>query len=185
MKLIVGLGNPGKEYEKTRHNVGFMVLDKLSQKLKAPMTIKKFNGIYFKDKEMILAKPLTYMNNSGEFVKDIVDYYNINVDDILLVYDDIDTELGKIIIRQQGSAGGHNGVKSIINNLDTNEIKRIKMGIGRDENLINFVLGKFSFEDSKIIEKAIDEVVEAIIQYINNDIRYVMNKYSNKKYGEQ
>ncbi|MCV3733742.1 aminoacyl-tRNA hydrolase [Mycoplasma enhydrae] len=184
MKLIVGLGNPGKEYEKTRHNVGFMIIDSLSKKLVAPLNTKKFNGIYFKDKELIIAKPLTYMNNCGEFVRAIVDYYNINIDDIIIVYDDIDTELGKVIIRQKGSAGGHNGMKSIINHLDTNEIKRLKVGIGRDENLVNFVLGKFSFEDSKIIENVIEEASDALIQFINNDIRYVMNKYSNKNYSK-
>lgn len=184
MKLIVGLGNPGIEYEKTRHNVGFMVIDKLSEKLECPLKEKKFNGIFYKDKDVILAKPLTYMNNSGEFVKAIVEYYDVLIDDIIVVYDDMDTELGKVTIRQSGSSGGHNGIKSIIQHLNTQDIKRLKIGICRNENAINFVLGKFSFADSKIIEKVVDAASDALIQFIGNDIRYVMNNYSGKIYGK-
>ncbi|VEU81954.1 aminoacyl-tRNA hydrolase [Mycoplasmopsis arginini] len=184
MKLIVGLGNPGIDYEKTRHNVGFMVIDKLSEKLECPLKEKKFNGIFYKDKDVILAKPLTYMNNSGEFVKAIVEYYDVLIDDIIVVYDDMDTELGKVTIRQSGSSGGHNGIKSIIQHLNTQDIKRLKIGIGRNENAINFVLGKFSFADSKIIEKVVDAAADALIQFIGNDIRYVMNNYSGKIYGK-
>ncbi|ENY53797.1 aminoacyl-tRNA hydrolase [Metamycoplasma alkalescens] len=184
MKLIVGLGNPGVEYEKTRHNVGFMVIDKLSEKLEAPLKEKKFNGIFFKNKDVILAKPLTYMNNSGEFVKAISEYYDILIDDIIVVYDDMDTELGKVNIRQKGSSGGHNGINSIIQHLKTDEIKRLKIGIGRSNNAINFVLGKFSFADYQIIEKVIDVATEALISFIYNDIRYVMNNFSNKNHDK-
>lgn len=184
MKLIVGLGNAGIEYEKTRHNVGFMVIDKLSEKLDAPLKEKKFNGIFYKDKEIILAKPLTYMNNSGEFVKAIVEYYDILIDDIIIVYDDMDTELGKVTIRQKGSSGGHNGIKSIIQHLKTDEIRRLKIGIGRKDNSVNYVLGKFSFNDLKIMEEVIEASSEALIQFISNDIRYVMNNYSGKIYGK-
>ncbi|BAP39443.1 aminoacyl-tRNA hydrolase [Metamycoplasma canadense] len=184
MKLIIGLGNPGIEYEKTRHNVGFMVIDKLSEKLEAPLKEKKFNGIFYKDKDVILAKPLTYMNNSGEFVKAIADYYNILIDDIIIVYDDMDIELGKVAIRQKGSSGGHNGVKSIIKHLGSEEIKRFKIGIGRGNDAINFVLGKFSHNDFLVIEKVINSTVDALIQFISNDIRYVMNNFSGKDYGK-
>ncbi|WP_438340538.1 aminoacyl-tRNA hydrolase [Mycoplasma sp. 125] len=184
MKLIVGLGNPGVEYERTRHNVGFMVIDKLAEKLECPLKEKKFNGIFYKDSEIILAKPLTYMNNSGEFIKAICDYFEIMIDDIIVVYDDMDTELGKVAIRQSGSSGGHNGIKSIINHLGTQDFKRLKVGIGRKENAINFVLGKFSYSDSLVIEKVIDAASDALIQFISNDIRYVMNNYSGKIYGK-
>ncbi|PZV99866.1 aminoacyl-tRNA hydrolase [Metamycoplasma auris] len=182
LKLIVGLGNPGEEYEKTRHNVGFMVIDQLAKKLQAPLREKKFNGVFFKNNEFILAKPLTYMNNSGEFVRAIANYYDILIDDIIIVYDDLDTQLGKVNIRQKGSSGGHKGMSSIISHLNTEEIKRLKIGIGRDSNIIDYVLGKFSFEDFKIIEKVIDYSAEALISFIYNDIRYVMNHFSKKNY---
>ncbi|TPR53865.1 aminoacyl-tRNA hydrolase [Metamycoplasma neophronis] len=180
MKLIVGLGNPGPEYEKTRHNAGFMTIDKIAEKLGIKLDEKKFNGVYYRDKDICVAKPLTYMNKSGDFVRAIKDYYNIPIDDILIIYDDMDLPLGKATIKQKGSAGGHNGMKDIINKLGTEEIKRVKIGIGRGENVIDFVLGKFSYNDLKIIEQVIDVSSDAVISYISNDIRFVMNKYSGK-----
>lgn len=184
MKLIVGLGNPGVEYEKTRHNTGFMVIDKLAEKLHTPLTEKKFNGIYYIDKEVILAKPLTFMNNSGDFVRAIKDYYNIVDDDIIIVYDDLDLPVGKAVIRQKGSSGGHNGMKDIIAKLKTDEIKRLKIGIGRGQNVINYVLGKFSYQDFCTIEKIIDIASDALISFISNDIRFVMNKFIGELYRE-
>ncbi|MBN0970450.1 aminoacyl-tRNA hydrolase [Mycoplasma phocoeninasale] len=180
MKLIVGLGNPGKEYEKTRHNVGFMTIDKIAEKLQIQLTEKKFNGIFFKDKDVIIAKPLTYMNRSGEFVRLIIEYYDIALSDVLIVYDDMDLPLGQAAIKQNGSSGGHNGMKDIIEKLNTQEIKRIKIGIGRSNSVIDYVLGKFSFEDFNIISKLIDKAAEAIISFISNDIRFVMNKFTGK-----
>ncbi|AWX42524.1 peptidyl-tRNA hydrolase [Metamycoplasma cloacale] len=180
MKLIVGLGNPGEQYEKTRHNVGFMVVDAIAQKLGIQLEEKKFNGIYYKNKDFILAKPLTYMNNSGDFVQAIVEYYKINVDDVIIVYDDIDLILGKASIKQKGSSGGHNGMKDILNKVKhkDNEIKRFKIGIGRDNNIIDYVLGKFSYEEWLVINKAIDYAADALISFVYNDIRFVMNKFT-------
>ncbi|WP_369085838.1 aminoacyl-tRNA hydrolase [Metamycoplasma spumans] len=180
MKLIIGLGNPGAEYEKTRHNIGFMVIDRLAKKLDVKLDEKKFNGTYYKDNEICLAKPLTYMNKSGDFVRSIKDYYDIPEDNILVIYDDMDLIVGKASIKQKGSAGGHNGMKDIIQKLGTDQIKRVKIGIGRSEHVIDYVLGKFSHNDFEIIDKVIDNVCEALISFIGNDIRYVMNKYSNK-----
>ncbi|TPE57704.1 aminoacyl-tRNA hydrolase [[Mycoplasma] falconis] len=182
MKLIVGLGNPGVEYAKTRHNVGFMVIDKMAEKLQTPLTEKKFNGVFYKDKEVILAKPLTYMNKSGDFVAAITNYYDVALEDVIIVYDDLDVVLGKAVIRQKGSAGGHNGMKDIIAKLHSEDIKRLKIGIGRDGNVIDYVLGKFSYADSIVIDRIIEVASEALISFISNDIRFVMNKYSGKLY---
>ncbi|WP_412031686.1 aminoacyl-tRNA hydrolase [Metamycoplasma buccale] len=178
MKLIVGLGNPGSEYEKTRHNIGFLVVDKIASDLNVSLTETKFNGIFYKSRDFIIAKPLTYMNKSGEFVTAISSYYNINKDDIIVIYDDMDLEFGKISIKQKGSSGGHNGMRDIIEKLGTEEIKRLKMGIGRDGNAINYVLGKFSIADFELIQKSIKIAAEAIVSFIYNDIRFVMNKYN-------
>ncbi|RMA78536.1 PTH1 family peptidyl-tRNA hydrolase [Metamycoplasma subdolum] len=178
MKLIVGLGNPGSEYEDTRHNVGFMVIDAISKKLETVLNEKKFNGIYYKEKDFILAKPLTYMNLSGNFVREISDFYKIGIDDIIIIYDDMDLPVGKATIKQSGSAGGHNGMKNIIDQMKTQDIKRVKLGIGRATNAINYVLGKFTFNDKQIIDQVIEKVSDAIISFIYNDIRYVMNKFN-------
>ncbi|TPD98841.1 aminoacyl-tRNA hydrolase [Metamycoplasma equirhinis] len=182
MKLIVGLGNPGIEYEKTRHNVGFMVIDQVASKMQIQLNEKKFNGLFFKDQEVIIAKPMTYMNKSGDFVRAIKDYYNISLNDILIVYDDLDLPLGKASIKQKGSSGGHNGMKDIIEKLGSDEIKRIKIGIGREQNVIDYVLGKFSFSDFQIVSKLIESATEAIITFISNDIRFVLNKFTGKIY---
>ncbi|AWX69488.1 aminoacyl-tRNA hydrolase [[Mycoplasma] anseris] len=180
MKLIVGLGNPGPEYVKTRHNVGFMVIDKIAQTLDIELNEKKFNGIFFKNNDFILAKPLTYMNKSGDFVRSIMDYYEISPEDLIIVYDDMDLALGKVSIKQKGSSGGHNGMKDILLKVpnEDNSIKRLKIGIGRDSNAIDYVLGKFSFNEMQIIEKVLARASEALISFIYNDIRFVMNKFN-------
>ncbi|TPI02564.1 aminoacyl-tRNA hydrolase [Mycoplasma struthionis] len=182
MKLIVGLGNPGAEYQKTRHNVGFEIIDRISEKLKAPLTEKKFNGIFYKEKDFILAKPLTYMNLSGDFVRALVDYYDIATNDIIIVYDDMDLLLGKVVIKQKGSSGGQKGMKDIINKLGTNEIKRLKVGIGRGQDATSHVLGKFNAQEASIMNQVFEYSAEALISFISNDIRFVMNKYTGKIY---
>ncbi|ACF07573.1 peptidyl-tRNA hydrolase [Metamycoplasma arthritidis] len=178
MKLIVGLGNPGTEYEKTRHNIGFMAVDKICEKLNISLNEKKFNGIFYRNKDFILAKPLTYMNKSGDFVQALMQYYDISVEDLIVVYDDMDLLIGKAVIRQKGSSGGHNGIKDIIEKLKTENIKRLKVGIGRGDNAINFVLGKFSIADYQIIDKILDGVADALVSCIYNDVRFVMNKFN-------
>ncbi len=180
MRIIIGLGNPGTEYEKTRHNIGFMVIDKLAKDLKVELSEKKFDGVFYKDNDLILAKPLTYMNNSGNFVHNLIKYFDLNIEDLIVIQDDLDLPLGKAYIKQKGSDGGHNGIKDIIAKLNTQEFKRLKIGIGRDNNVINYVLGKFSFAEFKIVNEIIDHAVDALKTFIYNDIRFVMNKFNGK-----
>lgn len=135
MKLIIGLGNPGKLYEHTRHNIGFDIIDVLANKWGTPLNQMKFNGMYASvhrpEGKVILLKPLTYMNLSGECVRPLMDYFDINVEDIVVIYDDLDLETGKLRLRQKGSAGGHNGIKSLIQHLGTQEFDRIRVGVSR------------------------------------------------------
>ena len=180
MRIIIGLGNPGTEYEKTRHNIGFMVIDKLAKDLNVELSEKKFDGVFYKDNDLILAKPLTYMNNSGNFVQSLIKYYDLNIEDLIVIQDDLDLLLGKASIKQKGSDGGHNGIKDITAKLNTQEFKRLKIGIGRDNNVINYVLGKFSFAEFKIVNEIIDHAVDALKTFIYNDIRFVMNKFNGK-----
>ena len=130
MKLIVGLGNPGKEYDNTRHNLGFVVIDQLASNLNIKLNKKKFNGLYCQSTEYILLKPQTYMNNSGECIMAFLNYFNISLTNLLVIYDDISLPIGKFRYRCQGSAGGHNGVKNIIELLGSKNFKRLRVGIG-------------------------------------------------------
>lgn len=132
MKLIVGLGNPGQEYSVTRHNLGFLLVDQLVKHLGIELSKQKFNGLYYCSKEYILLKPQTYMNNSGECVAKFLDYFQISVDNLLVIYDEIALPLGKFRYRLQGSAGGHNGVKNVIEKLGTKNFKRLRVGISYD-----------------------------------------------------
>jgi peptidyl-tRNA hydrolase, PTH1 family len=136
MKLIVGLGNPGKEYKNTRHNLGFMVIDQLANKLNARLSKKKFSGLYFQTNEYILLKPQTYMNNSGECITAFLNYFRIPLNNLLIIYDDIALPLGKFRYRCQGSDGGHNGVKNIIKLLRSKNFKRLRVGVGYDQNFL-------------------------------------------------
>ena len=184
MKLIVGLGNPGKEYEKTRHNTGFMILDQFAKDMGMKFSTK-MNGMYAKGKidgeSFILLKPLSYMNLSGIVVKQYVDYYKVKPSDILVIHDDLDLELGKVRIRSKGSSGGHNGIKNIIVHLNSEEFKRIRVGIGKDENIstIDYVLGKFNDEALKVLEENYDRVFGAIDDFINGvDFHKIESKYN-------
>ncbi|MBN0919525.1 aminoacyl-tRNA hydrolase [[Mycoplasma] gypis] len=179
MKIIVGLGNPGEEYKNTRHNVGFDVIDKLAVKLNADSFREKFKGEYVKTDDFILAKPLTYMNNSGDFVYALMQFYKLNIDDLIVVYDDMDHPVGKAVIKTNGSAGGHNGMKDIIDKLGTSEIKRLKVGIGRPiGNVKNYVLSKFNAEHQKVINEVENRCVDVLETCIFNDIRYAITKFN-------
>lgn len=134
MKLIVGLGNPGKEYENTRHNLGFIIIDNLAQELKIELNKKKFNGLYYQTSEYILLKPQNYMNNSGQCIVAFLSYFRIPLDDLLVIYDDIALPVGKFRYRQQGSDGGHNGIKNIIEMVGSKFFKRLRVGIGYERN---------------------------------------------------
>lgn len=186
MYLVVGLGNPGKEYENTRHNVGFDVLDLLCDKYNIDMNRIKFKGIYgegkIEDKKVIFLKPMTFMNLSGESVKEVCDFYKIPNKNIIVVYDDISLEVGRIRIRKSGSAGGHNGIKNIICNISTDIFPRIKVGVGAPRgDLVSHVLGKFSSGDRLEVEKVFNAAIEAIKCIITNGTCEAMNSFNGLK----
>lgn len=186
MKLIVGLGNVGKEYNNTRHNTGFMAIDEILSYLGISLDRKKFNGSYviYKDKnlneEIIFLKPESYMNLSGEVVKRFVEYYKIDINDILVISDDLDLPLGKIKIKYKGSSGGHNGLKNIEYHLGTKEYKRIKIGISNDKKIDtkDYVLGKFSAEQFESLKKVLSMFPDIFIDYLNNSFDNLMSKYN-------
>lgn len=185
MKLIVGLGNPGKQYEHTRHNIGFDVIDALAEKWGTPLEQTKFKGMYATSHhpggKVILLKPLTYMNLSGECVRPIMDYFDINVEDVIVIYDDLDLDVGKLRLRQKGSAGGHNGIKSLIQHLGTQEFNRIRVGVSRPPagmKVADYVLSKFSKDDQPVMEEAIMKSVEAIELSLTKKFLDVMNTYN-------
>ncbi|RSK25487.1 aminoacyl-tRNA hydrolase [Bacillus sp. HMF5848] len=185
MKLIVGLGNPGLQYKQTRHNVGFMVMDELASRLHTAFDKTNFKGIYAvankNGEKVILLKPLTYMNLSGECVRPLLDYFKLELDDLVVVYDDLDLPAGKIRLRTKGSAGGHNGIKSLIQHLGTQEFKRVRVGIGRPEGRIpisDYVLSPFHKEEQALIQQAIDKSSEACLEWLETSYVEVMNKYN-------
>ncbi len=186
MKLIVGLGNPGVRYDNTRHNAGFMVMDRLAQKAGVSIDKEKFEGKYAKTKikgeDVIFLKPETFMNNSGFSLRACMDFFKIPASDILVIYDDMDLPVGKIRLRQKGSAGGHNGVKSVITCALTNEFDRIRVGIGRDPQIpiVNYVLSKFRADEKEDLEKAIDEAADAAWYSIDHSFPDTMNRYNHK-----
>ena len=188
MKLIVGLGNPGQKYEDNKHNIGFMVLDELAKKVDLQFTKQvEFNGeisdTRIFDQKTILLKPHTYMNLSGNSVKTVMDYFKVDVEDVLIIYDDMDIETGKFKIRVKGSSGGQKGMASIIEKLGTQNVKRVKMGISRPtfHQVTDYVLGNFAKEDIPKVNDAIDLATEAIMLFIKeSDIDLVMNKYNKK-----
>ncbi|MBC2178410.1 aminoacyl-tRNA hydrolase [Listeria booriae] len=186
MKMIVGLGNPGKKYERTRHNVGFMVVDELSFRHQTPWKKSKFNGmisnIVVNGEKVLLVKPLTFMNLSGECVRPLMDYYDIPVEDVLIVYDDLDLPTGKIRLRQKGGAGGHNGMKSLIQHLKTQEFNRIRVGVDRPANgdVINYVLGDFPKAEQPDIIAAIKQSADAIEAWPGKSFQDVMNSFNVK-----
>ncbi|MGN1183323.1 MAG: aminoacyl-tRNA hydrolase [Faecalibacillus sp.] len=184
MKLIVGLGNPGKEYEKTRHNTGFMVLDELADQLNVSVEHNKFKGLYTKFKyqgeDVILLKPQTFMNLSGESVRQMMDFFKIDLSDILVIYDDMDMPVGKLRLRESGSAGGHNGIKNIIMHTGSQNFKRIRVGIGRHPHMkvVDYVLSRFREDELSDIQNGIKRASEAVIDFLDHDFSYAMNKYN-------
>lgn len=184
MKLIVGLGNPGKEYEKTRHNTGFLVIDDVLNKLNISLDKNKFNADYtvynHKGEKIYIMKPLTYMNSSGEAVVPFMNYFNINKEDLLVIHDDLDLPVGKIRLRESGSCGGQNGMRSIINLLNDSNIRRIRVGIGKDPLIptVDYVLGKVKKEDKQVYEEALKKASEAVIYYFDNNFQKTMSVYN-------
>ena len=165
MKLIVGLGNPGKQYDQTRHNIGFIVIDELVHRFQIALDQTKFKGIYgstiINGEKIFLLKPLTYMNLSGESIGAFMDYFQMDLEDLLVIYDDLDLPVGKIRLRQKGSAGGHNGIKSAIAHLGTQQFNRIRVGINRPSNgmaIADYVLGRFAKDEQEMIKEAVNRV---------------------------
>lgn len=176
MKLFIGLGNPGRKYEKTRHNVGFMVIDELVKKWSVSLSEdKKFKGeigsAYINGEKVLLLKPTTYMNLSGESVQAVMDFYGLENDDVVVIYDDLDMEVGKLRGRAKGSAGGHNGIKSMILHLAGEDFKRFKIGIDKSPHgkTSDHVLGKFTTEEMDYIGPAILRVVRACEELLASD----------------
>ncbi len=186
MKLIVGLGNPGKKYENTRHNAGFKFIDKFAESKNLTFNKEKFNGLYtdfmHNNEKIILLKPQKYMNLSGEVIKEFVNFLKINIEDILIIEDDLDTELGKIKIKCKGSSGGHNGLKNIEDHLKTNEYKRIKIGISnnKEKETIDYVIGKVSKKELEILNQVCEKAPQIIEDYLELSFDNVMNKYNQR-----
>ena len=187
MYLIAGLGNPTREYEKTRHNVGFEAIDILADKAGTTVTEKKHKALYGKGyiggQKVILAKPQTYMNLSGESIREIADFYKIEPENIIILCDDINLAEGQLRIRLKGSAGGHNGLKNIISHLGTQEFPRIRIGVGekpRGMDLADYVLGRFPKEQQAVMEEAYRDAAEAACMMIEDGADAAMNHYNRK-----
>lgn len=183
MKLIVGIGNPGKDYINTRHNIGFMILDSY---LGTVNWQEKFNTLFYKtlinNEVVYFIKPLTYVNLSGIAVREFVNYFNIDVKDILIIQDDLDEEFGKYKLKKKSGSGGHNGIKSIIKELGTDNISRLKIGINSDKkyNMVDFVLGKFTKDELDFLTKQNKIFADIINSFIINGIEKTMNIYNTK-----
>ena len=188
MFIIVGLGNPTKEYEGTRHNVGFDVIDALADKYNIAVTERKNRAFCGKGiiegQKVILAKPQTYMNLSGESVGGLVDFYKVDEEtELLIVFDDVSLDVGQLRIRKKGSAGGHNGIKSIIQHLGSNVFQRIKVGVGekpKEYDLADYVLGHFTKAEREIMEDGYKNAIEAVEMIVRGDIDAAMNAFNKK-----
>lgn len=189
MFVIVGLGNPEKKYEGTRHNIGFAVIDALADKYNISIKDKKHKALcgtgVIEGVKVMLVKPLTYMNLSGDSVADVMNFYKLDPEkDMLVVYDDISLAPGNIRVRKKGSAGGHNGIKSIIARCGTQNFMRVKVGVGEKPegwDLADHVLGHFSDEDSRLVREAVDDAIGAIVMMSRGDVDQAMNNYNAKK----
>ena len=185
MFLIAGLGNPGRQYEKTRHNMGFDTIDELIDRHRIPQGGIAHKAMYGKGmiagEKVLAVKPLTYMNLSGEAIREYVNYYKMNPEtELIVIYDDIDLDPGQIRIRKKGSAGGHNGIKSIIAQIGTQNFYRIKVGVGakpKGWDLADYVLGRFSPEERELVDKAICDAADAVEMILKDGIEAAMNHY--------
>ena len=187
MKIIAGLGNPGKEYENTKHNVGFLTIDILAEKYDIKVNKIKFKGLIGEGmigtEKVILVKPQTYMNLSGQCIREIVAFYKLDMEDLVVIYDDIDLPMGNLRIRKKGSAGTHNGMRSIIYDLQDDGFPRVRVGIGgeRKGDLANYVISGFSGDDRKLIEEAIVKAADAVACLVEDGIDRAMVDYNTKK----
>ncbi|WP_336790680.1 aminoacyl-tRNA hydrolase [Paenibacillus sp. MMO-177] len=185
MKWIVGLGNPGTTYQSTRHNVGFMVIDELARRWNIQVTQSKCKALLgegnVQGTKVVLIKPMTYMNLSGESVRGFMDYFKADLEDGLIVYDDMDTEVGKIRLRYQGSAGGHNGIKSLIQHLGTQQFNRIRMGVSRPQpgrNIADYVLDNFPKSEQEALKSMIEQACDAVEYSLKASFDNTMAKFN-------
>ena len=185
MYIIVGLGNPEPEYSNTRHNMGFDTINKIAKKYNIEFSKTKFKGIYgtgtIEGEKVILLKPQTFMNLSGKSIKEIIDFYKLNTNNLIIIYDDIDIEPGIIKLRKTGGPGTHNGMKSVIKEIGTEKFPRVRVGIGKPEHkgdLINYVIGKISEENRIILDKSTDLARDAVIEIIKNGMDKAMNLFN-------
>ncbi len=186
--VVAGLGNPGYRYKNTRHSVGFMVIDALAEKVGVNIRKNKklkhkaiINEVNIDEKKILLVKPQTYMNASGESIKDIVENYKVPLNNLIILYDDADLPLGKIRIRRSGSAGTHNGMKSVIYHLQAEDFPRIRIGIGKpppDMDIIDYVLGKFTMDETDVIHESILKAAEAAITIVKEGVDEAMAKFN-------
>lgn len=185
MYLIIGLGNPEEEYANTRHNMGFHTINKIAKKYHIEVNRTKFNALYgdgiIEGKKIILIKPQTYMNLSGSAAREFVNFYKVTMEDIIIIHDDIDLDKGVVKIRKKGGPGTHNGMKSVVTELATQNFPRVRVGIGTPEHkkdIINYVIGQIPKEDANILDEATSKAAEAIVEIIKNGIDTAMNRYN-------
>lgn len=183
MYLIVGLGNPEEDYSGTRHNMGFNAINKISKELNIEVNKKKFNGLYgsgnFNGEKIILLKPQTYMNLSGESIQKFVNFYKISLENMIVIYDDIDLNPGVVKVRKKGGPGTHNGMKSVVQNISSIEFPRVRIGIGKPANkgdLINYVIGYVPEEEKQILDKGAEIAKDAVLEILRSGIDNAMNK---------
>lgn len=188
MYIIAGLGNPGRQYSRTRHNVGFDTIDILADRYHINVDARKHKALYGKGtiegRKVILAKPQTFMNLSGESIRELIDYYKADEEEeLIVIYDDISLEPGQLRLRTKGSAGGHNGIKNVIQHLGTQVFKRVKVGIGekpRGYDLADYVLSRFSKEEREFVEDAMERAADAVVKMLEGNIDAAMNEYNKK-----
>ncbi len=188
MYIIVGLGNPTDKYRATRHNIGWDAITRLSDDYRIALDTKKHKALcgkgFIEGEKVVLAQPLTYMNLSGESVRELVDFYKVSPQEVIVIYDDISLEVGQLRIRKKGSAGGHNGIKSIISHLGTDEFPRIKVGVGdkpKDWDLADYVLSRFSPQEQPTIREALKDTSDACKMILTAGTEPAMNQYNRKK----
>ncbi len=184
IKMVVGLGNPGKKYVETRHNIGFRIIDLLAEELKADVGKKKFGACFgiseFSDKKLILLKPMRFMNCSGQVVATAAGFYKLALNNLLVLLDDMSLPAGRIRVRMRGSAGGHKGLADVLEKLGTENISRLRVGIGQseEETAYDYVLSKPSKTESALLDEAIVKAREAVLCWVENGIRKTMNKFN-------
>jgi peptidyl-tRNA hydrolase, PTH1 family len=188
MHIIVGLGNPTDKYQATRHNIGWDAITRISDDYGISLDMKKHKAICGKGsiagEKVVLAKPITYMNLSGESVRELMDFYKVTPEEVIVIYDDISLEVGQLRLRTKGSAGGHNGIKSIISHMGTDEFPRIKIGVGdkpKGWDLADYVLGRFAAEEQETVREALKVTSDAVKTILTNGIDAAMNQYNKKK----